>query len=237
MSETVTVTEASGIWDGAILGRLGAFVSAGLYGLLAWQMWELWSRPDMGDAKALETFVILIAFEFIMAHSGLFMSLFVRWKALLLLVPVYGLFAWAFTAAAPDSGVVWIYLLAIASRVRFALSNPSAVALNRNFYTSLVAMLLYFGLLIAASIATDAIPVRGLTSETLQIIGYESEWLPNADRSLPQPSEMTSLPDVPHVFMAVGVVYFSALAVVEIVMSFLRPKWSFAMDIRKDPIF
>src|SRR6478736_7992845 len=97
--------------------RYAAVVS---YLLVAVQNFRLWAFPQPFDQVSILTHSMLMAFEFVMVHSGLFMIVFSGSKKLFLILFIfYGLFAVAFNFAMPNTTVFYTYLFVVLNRFRF----------------------------------------------------------------------------------------------------------------------
>ena len=170
--------------------------------------------PGPTDGIIILTFGVMMGFEFILVHSGVFMAMAPRWLSLTLLVPTYALFAWAMNSAVPGNAILWLYLGVTFTRMRFAFSNPSAEAKSANMLFSISAVITYFILIIIFASSSESLPRFGITEAYLQSIGYND--LHDSG------GIFIDLPNVP---LAMGVVYFALLAVYEWVI-YVRPKTS-----------
>jgi len=175
-----------------------------LYAAIIAEMLRLWIAPGPGDAGRIYTLTILMAFEFVMAHSGLFMAIVPRRFALFAFVPFYGLFALAFSAAAGSLLILGLYLAVVALRMRHAFSDPPPEVRARGFATSFAALMIYFGCVVVFAMAADFVPVFGLTPDYLQRAGYFQ--LMTAEGVFPE------MPQVP---LAMGAVYYALLGYAE----------------------
>jgi hypothetical protein len=92
------------------LAQLMRWVGVLIYLAMAGQMLRYLLAPGPEDGEAILTLGVLMGFEFIVVHSGVFMAAMGRSKAILLFVPIYGLFAWVFNQFAPNNAVMWLYL-------------------------------------------------------------------------------------------------------------------------------
>ncbi|CAK7072315.1 MAG: hypothetical protein DELT_01934 [Desulfovibrio sp.] len=142
------------------------FVSIGMIALVL----KFWMYPTSEDVADIKTFGVLMAFEFIMVHSGVFMlfasSMFSPWVALGVFFPVYGLFAYAFNAIAGNNVVMWTYLFVVAWRMRFAFSRPDHLVAMQAFAIAFFKAFVYFGALVLSSLVLENVfPYFGLTPE------------------------------------------------------------------------
>lgn len=130
---------------------------------------KLWLCPVPSDASEINTFGVLMGFEFIMVHSGAMMlfvsAMFSPWIALCVFFPLYGLFAWGFNMAADNNAVMWVYLAVVFWRMRFAFSRPEYLDAMRAFKSAFFKAFVYFGALVASVLCEDFFPYFGLTQE------------------------------------------------------------------------
>lgn len=189
------------------LGSIGNWLNIALYGWLVFEMLKLWIAPENDDALRVLTLAVMMGMEFIMGHSGVFMAVLRRSWAIVILIPFYALFAWGFSSYVPGNKMMWIYFGIIAMRMRFAFSNPTKDQINKNILMSLATVITYFILVFIVAINADNIPVFGLTDEYLQSSGYNDI----------RESGGIFL-DTPNTALAMGIVYFTILAIWEILI-------------------
>lgn len=114
-----------------------------------------------------------MGFEFVMVHSGIATAVMNKKITLYILVPFYALFAWGFNSIiGADNLILKIYLVVIFNRMRFAFFNPSDELRNRQLNFSVLAVMLYFFLLLFVGLGNSIILEFGLNSENLNHIGY-----------------------------------------------------------------
>lgn len=142
--------------------------------LLAYQCYRLWHNPGLEDAEKIYSLAILLAFEFVMVHSGVFMAVMSRKITLLILAPLYLLFAFAFNASAPNNIVLITYLIVIFNRMRFAFTDVSEEIKSRAVFTSVLAVIIYFFLLMIVAFNNESIDAHGLTEEFLSASNYNN---------------------------------------------------------------
>ncbi|NDV65707.1 hypothetical protein [Bacteroides sp. 224] len=141
---------------------------------LAYQYFRLWFSPTPADISQVYYFATLMAFEFVMAHSGVFMAVMpVKWS-LLFFFPFYGLFAWAFTSSVGDLSILWIYLIVVFNRMRFAFFNVDGVEKSRMVMSAVATILIYFFLMLFIAIFSGLIPELGLSKDFLERADYAS---------------------------------------------------------------
>lgn len=183
------------------------FLFAGVFFnlLIAVRFFQLWYNPQPEQASQIATMATLIGFEFVMVHSGVFMSAVDKKKSLFILFPLYGLFAIGFAFMIDDWHIIIsTYLIAVFNRMRFGFANVSEDIKSRNVLTSLLAVMVYFVLMIIVVIAGDGIAELGLTREYLSTSGYFDN-LKNGGL----------LVDFPQTALCLGTFYYITLAFVE----------------------
>ena len=180
--------------------------------LIAFQFYQIWQNPVLGDAPKISTMALLMDFEFIMVHSGVLMSVMPKKISLYVLIPFYGLFALAFNAVAEDHTVLIIYFLIVFNRMRFAFSDVPKVMKERAILQSVLAALTYFFLIFPFIFGADYVPKWGMTEAAMETIRY------------PEDSNAAgTLVEMPHVAFAFGFTYYCILAIIEAFS--LRPKF------------
>lgn len=180
--------------------------------LIAYQYISFWLFPSAAEVGIIYSFVILIAFEFVMVHSGVFMAVMPLKYVLFLFFPIYGLFAWAFNTMIDDNTILWLYLIVVLNRVRFAFANKNdEETKNRAIGTSIYAVLIYFFLVVIAAVTADWIPAFGLSTPFLDAAGYYS---------IADPGGIFT--DMPETAMFVGTFYYLFLSAFSILL-LVRP--------------
>ncbi|MEE9362012.1 MAG: hypothetical protein V3U92_05380 [Cellulophaga sp.] len=173
--------------------------------IIAVKYYLIWNSPKTKEAELISTLAILMAFEFIMVHSGIFMSLMPKKISFYIMVPIYSIFALAFNMSMPESNIIlYTYLFVVFNRMRFAFSDVSPSLKARSIAMSLFAVLSYFFILIAVVIAEGYIPSLGLTSEFLEASGYNA--LDNGGGLFI---------DRPEVALCFGLIYYTFMAFIE----------------------
>lgn len=186
---------------GTFIFKLWGWIGVALYLALAVQMGHLLGSPGPHDGEVILTFGVLMGFEFILIHSGVFMAVMPRLLGFLIFVPLYGVFAFAMNSLVSGNAILWLYLGVVLTRMRFAFSNPSPEAKNSNVLFSCAAAITYFVLIFIFVIFSASLPRFGITDAYLDSIGYSNLH-----------DSGGIFIDLPHVPLAMGVVYFSILA-------------------------
>lgn len=164
---------------------------------------RLWIWPQHSDVESIAFIGTLLGFEFIMVHSGVFMSFVPMRYSLLFFFPAYGLFAWAFSAMAEDGGtIMFIYLLAVFNRMRFAFFTSDSSLKVRTFKAAFIRGFVYFFTVMpTAFFLCYLFPRLGLTKAFLAESGYYETG-----------GGGFLFDQGPHVTMGFGVLYYCALA-------------------------
>ena len=184
---------------------------------LAFKYLSIWISPSATSPDAIAGYGTLIAFEFIMVHSGVMMAVAPRKIALLMLVPFYGVFALAFNAFMPNNEILWLYLFVVLGRMRFAFSDVNKNERIRMIVRSVGTVLLYFFLLMFVAFLSERVPLLGMTKDALEKINYFEN------------QEASGLfVEKPQTAMAMGAIYFTLLSVLTVRSSWQEIKRMFA---------
>ena len=175
--------------------------------IIAIQFLKLWYDPTFSDANKIFSMATLMAFEFIMIHSGVFMAVMPKRISLFLLVPFYGLFAFSFSKFINNNAILITYGLVILNRMRFAFSNVSPFIQYRAIQTSFRAATSYIVLIFICVFSNGFLGPLGLTQPFLKASGY-----------FEQVSGSGLFVEKPHVAISFGFFYYCTLAVIEIVL-------------------
>lgn len=173
--------------------------------LMAYQFYMLLTKPGLDDAQKIYTIGVLIAFEFIMVHSGVFMSVFPKKLTLYVLFPIYGLFALAFNTMVEGNHILYLYLIVVFNRMRFAFADVSANIKNRAVVTSALNAVTWFILIFVFLFNQEKFQIFGLTDEYLTLSGYYDIVGDNTD----------VFNETPHVALIFAIVYYLFLALIE----------------------
>ena len=180
--------------------------------IIAYQIYLLWSQPQLTDVNKIYSMVILIVFEFFMVHSGALMALIPRKISLKILFPFYGLFAIIFSTILSNSIILIVYLLAVFNRMRFAFSDVSISIKVRAIVTSLLALLAYFILVFVILVGQFFISPLGLSAEFLEQSNY-----------LTSSNTKGLFIEAPHIALAFGCIYYIIIASIEGYMLVVNP--------------
>ncbi|WP_209400920.1 hypothetical protein [Pseudozobellia sp. WGM2] len=172
--------------------------------IIAFQFYRLWQYPQIDDGSKIATMSLLMAFEFIMVHSGVFMAVMPKKISLYFLFPFYLLFALAFNFATEDNSILILYLVAIFNRMRFAFADVSKKIKEQNIFKSVLAALAYFVLIFPFAFGAEYVPVGGMQSEKMNAIGYPGDT-----------GASGLFVEMPHVAISFGFAYHCILAIIE----------------------
>ncbi|AYN05716.1 hypothetical protein [Flavobacterium sp. 140616W15] len=148
------------------------FIEYGFYAYYASVFLMVWLYPEQYNVSLINDLAVLIVFEFIMVHSGVFMAVLPKRYSILVFFPMFGLFAYSFNNSVIDTNIFYIYLLTVLNRMRFAFSNVSIEVRAIEIAKSVFRAILYCTLLCATALGNEFIPKLGLTSEFLQKYHY-----------------------------------------------------------------
>jgi hypothetical protein len=186
-----------------------------LNGWLSYIFLSLWLHPQVDDIEFIYSLTILVLFEFILVHSGVFMSAIGRsWKGWLGLIFLYGMFALGFNAMVNGNQILILYGAVVLNRMLSGIMNRGADK-EQALMMSAVYAIVYFVLLITVLFSSSYIPRCGLTEAFLVSVDYSSINQAGGDFS-----------DAPHAFMCFGVLYYLILMFMEINAEIHRVKIS-----------
>ncbi|WP_409417768.1 hypothetical protein [Flavobacterium sp. PS2] len=149
-----------------------SFIEYGFSAYYATIFLMVWLHPEQYNTSLINDLAILIVFEFIMVHSGVFMAVMPKRYSIFVFFPMYGLFAYSFNNSVIDTNIFYIYLLVVLNRMRFAFSNVSDEIRLKEIGKSVFRAILYFVLLFAVVLGNAFVPKLGLTPEFLEKVHY-----------------------------------------------------------------
>ena len=153
------------------------YVEVAQTALIACQYLYLWLFAGPDDAYKVYSLAILMAFEFVMVHSGLFMAAMPLKASIRLFIPLYGLFAFAFghSMREGDYTIIILYLATVLNRMRFAFFNVSKSVKQRVVRQSMIALAVYFVLTVSVVCAESVIPSFSLGAAFSESASYTRE--------------------------------------------------------------
>lgn len=181
------------------------YFGAFMYLMIAYQFYNLWTNPQPVDIYKIGDYALLIGFEFIMVHSGVFMSVMPKKFSLFFFVPIYGIFALTFNKFVSDNSILVLYCIVVFNRMRFAFSDVSQQLKARNLILSVISVLVYFFLILGFSFNSEQVPHLGLSKTFLEGIAYFKNIKIGG-----------LLTEQPHVSMCIGFTYYVLLALIEV---------------------
>ena len=182
-------------------------------GWLAYIFLTLWLHPQASNVEMIYSLTILILFEFVLVHSGAFMSaipLIARrrsWMVWIAFILFYGLFALVFNALVSDNRIIILYGAVVLNRMlpgifsKDETNRAKRVALSGLF--AMIYLVLFFSLIFGSSY----IPRYGLTEAFLTSVDFAGVEKMGGDFA-----------EVPHVFMCFGVLYYLILTLVDVLL-------------------
>lgn len=175
------------------------------YVYIVYLYYNLWTQPQLIEVEQIYTYCILMAFEFILVHSGFMMFPFAGKKyALLAFTVAYSLFAWAMNSFLLNNTILIVYLLVTLNRLSVAFEQKEGMMSRLAFQAASKAMLYLFAIVIVAMNQKN-IPVFGLTDEFLLASNYAAVKTTGG-----------IFTDTPHIGLCFGVVYFSGMALIDL---------------------
>lgn len=149
-----------------------SFVEYGFQAYYASVFLMVWTHPEQHPVSLINDLAILMAFEFVMVHSGVFMAVLPKKISLFVFVPLYGLFALGFNESVVNANILYIYLLTVLNRMRFAFSDVSVEMRALQVGKSVAKVIFYFFLIMAVSFGNVLVPEFGLNKHFLESSHY-----------------------------------------------------------------
>lgn len=173
---------------------------------LAFAYGYLWCFATDQDAYRVYSFVVLMLFEFIMVHSGIFMVFLPPKYSIWLFFMIYGLFAWGLNASLRigDNTILIIYLTTILTRMRFAFFNVNKQIKHRIILMSIFAASIYFILLMGSVFVNKILPPFAL-----------DETFSKSEAYLQVKTAEGLLIDKPYILIFMGFLYYSTISIVD----------------------
>lgn len=185
-----------------------SIIGVGLNLFLVFLFLRLWISPQYSDIDLIYSLAMMIFFEFVLVHSGTFMSLLIgaplrkSWWKWLFFILFYGSFALAINASVPGNTILIFYAFVVINRM-LSKSRKAKGEKKSGLVISFLYMILYAAVLIAViGFAQNSIPKFGLTEDFLRA----TDWNNVAGEGFL----------LPHVMMCFGVVYYTLLTIVDL---------------------
>jgi hypothetical protein len=198
-----------------------SFIGTGLNIFLIYTFLMLWLNPQESDIELIYSLTILVLFEFVLVHSGAFMSILGRsWKGWLGFGVFYGLFALAFNAMVNGNQIIIFYAAVVLNRMLPGILNSEKTNMGRGAMMAMINATIYLVLIFAVILGSSYIPRCGLTETFLNSVDYASINKAGGDFA-----------GDPHIFMCFGVFYYLILMLVDINAEIHRIKAALAVSI------
>jgi hypothetical protein len=194
-----------------IISKISIFslVGVGLNVCLAYTFLMYWTYPQVADIEAIFGLIVLVFFEFVLVHSGVFMSAFGRsWKAWLFLIFFYGVFALAFNAIVNDNQILILYGAVVLNRMLSKILNREKTDNEKELSMSVGYAMIYIVLIVITVFGSGYIPQFGLTENFLEAANYNNI----------RGGFSGELTDMPHAIMCFGVLYYLAQMLVDVIL-------------------
>ena len=138
------------------------------YGIVIWNVVNLWIYPSAEDIKEIQYWTALILFEFTLVHSAAILAAWGKtWIILILIALNLFITAGAWAHLAPESNALLVFSVLIFSRLYSSYINSSVNARFKTFLVSGCSLSFYFALIITITSAPEIIPNFGLTNSFL----------------------------------------------------------------------
>jgi len=194
-----------------IISKISIFslIGVGLNIYLIYTFLSLWIHPQINDVEMIFNLTVLLFFEFVMVHSGVFMSILGRqWKAWLFFIIIYGLFALAFNSIVSGNQILILYGVVILNRMLpNILRKPEDTEKKEGIIISAIYAMIYFFLFIIIIYCASYVPPLGLTKEFLESTNFSQINTISGNFS-----------DKPYIMMCFGALYYLFLTLVEVIM-------------------
>jgi len=167
------------------------------------QAYLLWINPSMNDADKIYTIAILSSIEFFMIHSGVFMAVFPKKVSLYIFFPLYGSFALMINSMADGNDILYLYLIVVFQRMRFAFSDVKIELKNKAVAFSAYAAIIWLFVIFLVFLNKDSFPILGLNEDYLLMSGYREK------------KSIGVFTEEPHLAIALTMIYYLCLALTE----------------------
>ncbi|OAT49126.1 hypothetical protein [Providencia heimbachae] len=176
---------------------------------------SVWFYPEYYNAEIIYNLTIILIFEFILVHSGVFMAVIQNKLALAGFALFYGIFALAInTSVLGDAPIIlYLYSATVINRMVFGLTSRTPQERQENMLYSALMALNFMFCIFAALILSFMVPYGGLTPSYLSSISYFDVM-----------SSGGEFPEKPHVAFAFGVMYFSMPVIMPMIIWFFS-RW------------
>lgn len=160
---------------------------------------KVWLVPGQSDATFITNGIQLFVVEFLMIHSGVFLSVFARSKKFILIALLYGFMIYGLAKSFHNNYYFYFYLLIVMNRMRAGFAGSNPLFFIRNIAYSIAGAIFFLIAGISMAILEKWIPQFGLTEAYLNTSGFRWQ---NAKTG-------GMLVDKPQTVMYFWMVYFS----------------------------
>lgn len=199
----------------SVLRMLSKMIGVGFSLFYVGFILSVWFFPEYYDVALIYNLTLILIFEFILVHSGVFMSITRNIKVLIFFALLYGLFAFAinFAVLGDSPLILYLYSFTVLNRMIYGLSSRTDKERQENMgYSVLMAMNFMFCICLVLMMSW-LVPYGGLTPEYLNAIDYYN--------LIPSGGEF---PEKPHIAFAFGVLYFGLPVVLPLLFKVLSKK-------------
>lgn len=169
--------------------------------VLSFQFLILWYSPKLDEAEKIYTAVWLIIFELFMVHSSVLTASLPKKVSIPFLFVFYGFYAWFFNSKAPGNIILYIYLIMVFNRMRYAFYEVDPQFKKKTIWLSGLALVTYFSLAFVIGFGREYVSEFGLTDVYLALSGYND-----------LKSAKGEFIDHPHLALSVGCIYYFLLS-------------------------
>lgn len=134
----------------------------------------IWISPNLFSAAFIFSMSLLMLLEFIMIHSGVFMTIFKPF-GVFLFFPFYFFFAYIINKICPDNSPMFVFLGTILFRVIDSFVDRGSKKISiHDLKSIIIAFAIYFPIFALTALLNDFMPHFGLTPSYLESIDYYS---------------------------------------------------------------
>jgi len=207
-----------------IISKISIFslIGIGLNIFLIYTFLKLWIHPQVSDIEMIFNFTVLMFFEFVMVHSGVFMSILGRsWKGWLFFIILYGLCALAFNSIVSGNQILILYGVVVFNRMLPNIQRKpedtekkeGIKGIKEEIIISIIYAVIYFFLFVTIIYCASHVPPFGLTKEFLESANFGKINTISGDFS-----------DKPYIMMCFGVLYYLFLTLLDVILIIRKVK-------------
>jgi len=171
---------------------------------------RLWTHPQIDDIELIYNLTVLMVFEFIMAHSSMYMhSLGRSWKSWLFFIFLYGIFALLYNTFTHGNQILILYGAVVLNRMLPNILNKRKTDRKEGLTISGLYALIYFMLFMILVGNASYIPRMGLTDDFLKTANYYIFAVDTGSFGI-----FTSSPQLP---MCFGALYYLLITLLDVI--------------------